>query len=409
MATIAAFIDGPGLGKPVLDGLSRDDVGGAFVPGMLIVIMAIMLDRTTTAASERAEQAARGGGDDPRAAPDRARRRRRRRRWSRSTSPATTSGPPSSPRPTSARRSPTRSTTFDRLAHRHLRRPDRAPSRTSSPTALLNPMQSLLAESPWCVTALAICAIAFVARRAARAAVHRRLPGRHLVLRPVARRDDHPQHDAGRHAAGDGPGGGLRGLDGPRAGRSTCVIRPLLDAGQTIPPFVYLIPVLPSSARPGSPRSSRASSTPPRSPSSWSPTASGRSRRPRIEASPVDRHDHVAGDHQGAAADGARARWCWPPTRGCSTCCPWSSSAAWSAPARSATTSCSASRAARSGARAWPPGITIVLLGDHDRPDRHARPPTRGAGRHAGPAASGWRPRPDASDAHATSQARTRS
>ena len=38
----------------------------AFVPGALIVVMAVMLDRTTTAASERAEKVARGHGGDPR-------------------------------------------------------------------------------------------------------------------------------------------------------------------------------------------------------------------------------------------------------------------------------------------------------------------------------------------------------
>ena len=63
MATLAAFVDGPGLGGPVLRSLQRLDVGGAFVPGALIVVMAIMLDRTTTAASLRAETAARVGTD----------------------------------------------------------------------------------------------------------------------------------------------------------------------------------------------------------------------------------------------------------------------------------------------------------------------------------------------------------
>ena len=66
MATLAAFVNGPGLGKPVLAGLRINDVGTAFVPGALIVVMAVMLDRTTTAASERAEKVARGGGGDPR-------------------------------------------------------------------------------------------------------------------------------------------------------------------------------------------------------------------------------------------------------------------------------------------------------------------------------------------------------
>ena len=60
MAIIASYVDGPGLGKPVLRALVRNDVGGAIVPGLLIVAIAIMLDRATTAASERAELAARG-------------------------------------------------------------------------------------------------------------------------------------------------------------------------------------------------------------------------------------------------------------------------------------------------------------------------------------------------------------
>ncbi len=55
MATIAALIDGPGLGEPVLSELQALNVGGSFVAGLCIVILAIMLDRVTTAASERRE------------------------------------------------------------------------------------------------------------------------------------------------------------------------------------------------------------------------------------------------------------------------------------------------------------------------------------------------------------------
>ena len=62
MATIAALINGPGLGKPVVKALQALDVGAAFVSGLAIVLMAIMLDRTTTAASERAEVQSRVGG-----------------------------------------------------------------------------------------------------------------------------------------------------------------------------------------------------------------------------------------------------------------------------------------------------------------------------------------------------------
>ena len=60
MATIAAFINGPGLGQPVVRALNALRVGDAFVPGMCIVLMAIMLDRVTTAASQNSERLARG-------------------------------------------------------------------------------------------------------------------------------------------------------------------------------------------------------------------------------------------------------------------------------------------------------------------------------------------------------------
>src|SRR4029453_18528718 len=53
MATIAALVNGPGLGKPVGAALQVLNVGAASVAGLAIVVMAIMLDRTTTAASER--------------------------------------------------------------------------------------------------------------------------------------------------------------------------------------------------------------------------------------------------------------------------------------------------------------------------------------------------------------------
>jgi glycine betaine/proline transport system permease protein len=55
MATIAALVNGPGLGKDVNAALQIQNVGAASVAGLLIVFTAIMLDRTTTAASERSE------------------------------------------------------------------------------------------------------------------------------------------------------------------------------------------------------------------------------------------------------------------------------------------------------------------------------------------------------------------
>ena len=52
MAVIAALIDGPGPRQGRLHGLTNLNVGQAAVPGLLIVVIAIVLDRTTTAASD---------------------------------------------------------------------------------------------------------------------------------------------------------------------------------------------------------------------------------------------------------------------------------------------------------------------------------------------------------------------
>lgn len=54
MVTIAALIDAPGLGKTVVKALQTLDVGTAFNAGLAIVVIAIVLDRVTTAAADRA-------------------------------------------------------------------------------------------------------------------------------------------------------------------------------------------------------------------------------------------------------------------------------------------------------------------------------------------------------------------
>ncbi|MFI7586393.1 ABC transporter permease [Spongisporangium articulatum] len=57
MATITALIDAPGLGKTVLKALQTLDVGTSFNAGLAIVVLAIVLDRTVAAAGRRAEAA----------------------------------------------------------------------------------------------------------------------------------------------------------------------------------------------------------------------------------------------------------------------------------------------------------------------------------------------------------------
>jgi glycine betaine/proline transport system permease protein len=59
MVTIAALIGAPGLGQTVLQALETLDVGTAFNAGLAIVVIAVVLDRATTAATVRTETARR--------------------------------------------------------------------------------------------------------------------------------------------------------------------------------------------------------------------------------------------------------------------------------------------------------------------------------------------------------------
>jgi len=241
MATIASFVDGPGLGQPVLDGLKINDVGTAFVPGLLIVVLAVMLDRTTTAASERAENVARSGGED-----------RTRRRivlgvtgasalvlvWvSRYFSWAAEF-------PESALGSKFATVSDDAATWVT----DSLGGFTTGVKdditfGLLNPLQALLAESPWWLAGGAIAALAFVlgGLRALTPAV--------ICLAGIYFLD--LWHDAMITLTMTLVAtvmvmllAVVFGVWMARSRRTDLSLRPLLDAGQTIPPFVYLIPVL---------------------------------------------------------------------------------------------------------------------------------------------------------------------
>ena len=242
MATIAALINGPGLGGPVLNALQSLDIGEAFVGGLLIVVLAIMLDRTTTAASERTERAARAGATD--------RNRRRglllgllavaavlvylsRLRLSLAEFPeALDLGRPTADLVSSITESVVGA--VDGLTNGF---------KDLVTYALINPLQSVLADSPWWLSALAILALAYL------------LGGwRPAVITLVC------------EAVIFGTGlwndtmqtltmtlvatllvilfAMVFGVWMGRNRRVDTLIRPFLDALQTIPPFVYLVPAL---------------------------------------------------------------------------------------------------------------------------------------------------------------------
>jgi glycine betaine/proline transport system permease protein len=242
MVTIAAYIDSPGLGQPVLDGLKRGQFGTSFVAGVAIVIMAVMLDRTTTAASVRSEQAKRAG--------DRNRRLRRMvllvgglvtlvlvwlshtRVWANEF--------PSHPDLGTPLRD-----AVDRFAD--WLRSDLSDLTTSIQNGFtehfLNPVQSLIADSPWFVTGTAIILIAAIVGgvRALLAAV--------LCLTGIFLLDlwYNAMVTLTAVLVASVVVVALAVVVGVAMGRNIRtdqVLRPFLDAGQTIPPFVPLIPVL---------------------------------------------------------------------------------------------------------------------------------------------------------------------
>lgn len=240
MATIAAYVDGPGLGQPVLSALFKNDVGGAFVPGMLIVVMAVMLDRTTTAASEASEKAARGGID----------LRRRRIVLAAAAVPVVVALWASRYYPNLA--AFPENDLGRRIADAVNRFTDWFIDVFGGVTewfkdlityTLLNPMQDLLAESPWYVSAAAILALAFVL-----GGIRALVPA---VICVYGIWFFDLWHDAmitlNMTLVGTVLVMVLALVFGVLMARSKYVdllLRPVLDAGQTIPPFVYLIPIL---------------------------------------------------------------------------------------------------------------------------------------------------------------------
>ncbi|MBA2445569.1 MAG: ABC transporter permease subunit [Nocardioidaceae bacterium] len=242
MVTIAAFIDGPGLGKPVIEALQSLQVGRAFVAGLCIVIMAIMLDRTVTAASEQSERLVRGGGRDV------AKHRitlgilgvvalallyvSRSYFWA-------------AEFPNDLNFGPGLAAQVDSATDRVTSTLDGATEALKDQVTylLLNPMQDLLANSPWWLAAAAILAISsLLGGSVAAASTAICLAGIYLM---------DVWHNAMITLTMTLVATLLVmllavvfGVWMARSKRADGIIRPVLDAGQTLPPFVYLIPVL---------------------------------------------------------------------------------------------------------------------------------------------------------------------
>jgi glycine betaine/proline transport system permease protein len=241
MVTIAALIDAPGLGRVVLKALQSLDVGTAFNAGLSIVILAIILDRVTTAASVRSELARR----NPNARSNRLRR------------PALALGAvlsavgvymsytylwaaqfPAEP----DLGSPIRQSadTVSTWVQQHFSGATNSLKDTLTDRAL-NPFQMLLTDSPWWLVCAVIIALAVIigSRRAAIGAA---------VCLAVILGTGMWAHAMITLAATLVATvvvmalGLVLGVWMGRSPRSDRLIRPTLDAAQTMPAFVYLVP-----------------------------------------------------------------------------------------------------------------------------------------------------------------------
>lgn len=236
MVTVAALIDAPGLGQTVLKALQTLDVGVAFNAGLAIVVLAIVLDRVTTAAGDRPWRTA-------------SVRRKvllglgavgvlvavwfsRTYLWAAEFPSEANIGPRiavAASDVTTWVQDVFGSFTFG--------------VRDVVTEGILNPLEALLTESPWWLVTVVVVAVAALLggwRGAAPAALCLGL----LVATGV-------WHDAMITLASTLLAtvvvvavGLVLGVWTGRNHRVDSWVRPILDAGQTMPPFVYLVPFL---------------------------------------------------------------------------------------------------------------------------------------------------------------------
>ncbi len=241
MVTIAAFVDGPGLGQPVLQELAALNVGGAFVAGLCIVILAIMLDRVTTAAGERSELAVRSAVDP-----------RIRRYTLLGLLVPVAVAIYLSRTYTRYAEFPEGSDLGGKLEDRVNTISDWSIDHFSSLTEgfkdfvsfnLLNPMEGLSAATPWWLAAVALLALGFLIggwKALVSTAVCE------LILLGTGLWNESMKTLTTVLVAAllTMVIGILVGIWMGRSRRVDTVLRPILDALQTMPPFVYLIPAL---------------------------------------------------------------------------------------------------------------------------------------------------------------------
>lgn len=243
MATIAALIAGPGLGEAVVVALSSLAVGTAFVAGLAIVVMAIMLDRVTTAAAERSEWRSRGGGGPGGT---------RRRVLLAGTGAIALVGLYLSRFYTWAAQFPGSPDLGTPIGNAVQEASDYVTVNLFDVTTavadavsygLINPLEALIADSPWYLTSAALLAVSVVLgglRSAVTTAVCLA-----IILGTGLWHDSMVTLATTLVATVLVMALALvLGVLIARSRTSDRMLRPVLDAGQVMPPFVYLVPAL---------------------------------------------------------------------------------------------------------------------------------------------------------------------
>lgn len=239
---IAALIGAPGLGKPVLDALIIRNVGDGFVAGFAVVFLAIMLDRATTAAVVRNENFVTASEQDA----------LRRRLGLIAAGVAAVAAVILSRQVLWAAVFPQQliigkqvAQVFDSIVNwftTNLYFATIGFNQTFT-TYILNPIQGFLADTPWYITVIMIALVAaLIGGRAASIIAFILLVG--IVLIGLWNDTMITLAQVLIATALVMVVGVIFGVMAGRSQRAERILKPFLDAGQTLPAFVYLIPVL---------------------------------------------------------------------------------------------------------------------------------------------------------------------
>ena len=243
MVVIAAYIAAPGLGADVRNALQSLDVGTAFNAGLSIVLMAIVFDRVSTAASVRSEIAVRKGTGT------------QRRHWAAAAAGLVftliaiylsrsylwaAQAPQNWPNWGSNITSVVNTASTWAQTHLSLLTLD---FKNAIAYGLLNPLQSLLVETPWFIVGLVFVVVAYVVGGWKIAAVMVVGVAALIVLGVWS---DSMFTLASTILASIAAivFGVVIGVWMGRSNGADRVIRPLLDGAQTMPALVYLVPFL---------------------------------------------------------------------------------------------------------------------------------------------------------------------